>query len=315
MAWNCYDDFWKEEKLCQRTCFDQGHGYAGDDCSGGWSGVDFEGYVCRVKANAVGAWVQLGTAEDCAAGLRAMTNPHIWMATATAEMTQVLSFTVFRPNVIIMSESVDPCNLGTTVQSDMEGDSRFYMLETRLSLVENTLENPASAGSWLGGVCPAVSKTFVNKESCKLLPGCLPLGVENVQLTLNAATFQRFFTVGGRYVYAIRGLRASQSPCNRRSRWKMLDCQVDSCSVTSLPAGDAQSVQSHLTAEASQGWLRDTTIQCSSVPAGAVVQVGAETFKHVHLDEYNVFDFTDWAAAHPGGRDKITQWTGQATRR
>ena len=38
MAWNCYDDFWKEEKLCQKTCFDRGHGYDGDDCSGGWAG-------------------------------------------------------------------------------------------------------------------------------------------------------------------------------------------------------------------------------------------------------------------------------------
>ena len=38
MAWNCYDDFWKEEKLCQKTCFDRGHGYNGDDCSGGWAG-------------------------------------------------------------------------------------------------------------------------------------------------------------------------------------------------------------------------------------------------------------------------------------
>lgn len=311
MAWNCYDDFWKEEKLCQKTCFDRGHGYNGDDCSGGWAGVEFDGYVCRVKANSVGAWVQLGTAEDCTEGLRAMTNPRVWRSTASAEMTQSLSFRAFRPDVILMSKSVDPCNLGTVIQSDVEGDLRFYMLEARLNLVENTLERPASADSWIGGVCPAVSRTFVNWNSCKLLPGCLPLGVESVQLTLNAATFQRFFTVGGRYVYAITGLRTSTSPCGGRSRWKRLNCQEESCSTTTLPASDADAIRAQLLAEASQGWLRDTTIECNSITAGAVVQVDSDYFQHVHKDEFNVYDFTDWVAAHPGGPDKITQWTSQ----
>ena len=277
------------------------------------SGVEFDGYVCRVKANSVGAWVQLGTAEDCTEGLRAMTNPRVWRSTASAEMTQSLSFRAFRPDVILMSKSVDPCNLGTVIQSDVEGDLRFYMLEARLNLVENTLERPASADSWIGGVCPAVSRTFVNWNSCKLLPGCLPLGVESVQLTLNAATFQRFFTVGGRYVYAITGLRTSTSPCGGRSRWKRLNCQEESCSTTTLPASDADAIRAQLLAEASQGWLRDTTIECNSIAAGAVVQVDSDYFQHVHKDEFNVYDFTDWVAAHPGGPDKITQWTSQAT--
>ena len=276
------------------------------------AGVQFDGYICRVQANAVGAWVLLGTTEDCTAGLRAMTNPHVWRSMATAEMMQTLSFTIFRPNVILMTSPVDPCNLGTVVRSDVEGEARFYMLEPRLNLVENTLEKPASAGSWLGGVCPAVSRTFVNRQSCKLLPGCLPLGVESIQLTLNAEAFQRFFTVGQRYVYAITGLRTSTSPCNRKSRWKRLDCNVDSCATSSLPTSDMEAIQAQLTAEAAQGWLRDATIECNSITAGALVQVGSEYFQHVHLDEFSVYDFTDWAAAHPGGRDKITQWTNQA---
>ena len=242
-----------------------------------------------------------------------MTNPHVWRSAATAEMIQSLHFTVFRPDVILMSSPVDPCNIGTVVRSDVEyAEGRFYMLEPRLTLTENTLERPASAGSWLGGVCPAVSRTFLNEKTCKLLPGCLPLGVESIRLTLNAATFQRFFTVGGRYVYAIAGLRTSTSPCNRRSRWKRLDCQQESCTTTSLPTSDATAISSQLMAEASQGWLRDTTIECNSIAAGAVVQVGSDYFQHVHLDEFNVYDFTDWVAAHPGGPDKITQWTSQA---
>ncbi|CAJ1350015.1 unnamed protein product [Effrenium voratum] len=311
MAWNCYEEFWKESELCQQTCFDQGHGYAGDDCSSGWVGVTFEGFVCRVKENAVGAWVQLGTSSGCEQGLMAMTNPHVWRASPTSDMTQALNFIVFRPGVIHLTASPDQCNLGTIVRSDVEATGRFYLLESRLELVENTVEKPASSGSWVRGTCPAVTRTFLNAGSCKLLPGCLPVGVQQIQLPLDSASFQKFFAVGGRYVYAIKGLRTSAAPCGQRSRWKKLDCATESCSTTSMPSASRDAIQAELTASASQGWLRDVDLTCSNVPANAVVEVGSDTFQHVHLDEFNVFDFTDWSNQHPGGKSKITQWTSQ----
>lgn len=232
------------------------------------------------------------------------------------EMTQSLSFAVFQTSVIHLLTSPAQCNLGTVVRSDVEAGGRFYLLQPRLELVENTIEQPASSGSWAGGTCPAVSKTFLNEASCKLLPGCLPLGIVDIQVVLNAASFQKFFNVGGRYVYAITGLRTSTSPCNRRSRWKKLDCSTESCTASSLSPDDQQAIQSELSAESAQGWLRDVDISCSDVNVAAqrVVQVGNDYFQHVHLDEMNVFDFSDWVSEHPGGPDKITQWTSMAAR-
>jgi len=310
-SWSCPDESWRSQESCQQTCFDLGYGHPGDDCSTGWPGVIFDGFLCNVREDAVGAWVQLSTSSDCTAGLRAMTNPHIWRANPTPEMTQSLSFAVFQTSVIHLLTSPAQCNLGTVVRSDVEAGGRFYLLQPRLELVENTIEQPASSGSWAGGTCPAVSKTFLNEASCKLLPGCLPLGIVDIQVVLNAASFQKFFNVGGRYVYAITGLRTSTSPCNRRSRWKKLDCSTESCTASSLSPDDQQAIQSELSAESAQGWLRDVDISCSDVNVAAqrVVQVGNDYFQHVHLDEMNVFDFSDWVSEHPGGPDKITQWT------
>ena len=212
--------------------------------------------------------------------------------------------------MIHLSAAPTVCNLGTVVRSEAEGVERFYRLEPRLRLVQNTLEEPASSSSWGGGACPAVPRSFLNEGSCKLLPGCLPLGTAQVQVLLDAASLQQFFEVGGRYVFAIKGLRTSKPPCNRRARWKQLDCSIDSCSPSSLSTDDLAAVQGELSA--AQGWLRDVDIDCSNVPAQAVVQVGSQHFQHTHLDEFNVYDFTDWVNSHPGGPDKITRWTNEA---
>lgn len=220
-----------------------------------------------------------------------------------------MNFSVFRQGVLHLSAAPAVCNLGTVVRSEAEGAERFYHLEPRLRLVQNTMEEPASSSSW-GGSCPAVSKTFLNEGSCKLLPGCLPLGTAQVQVLLDTESFRQFFQVGGRYVFAIKGLRTSVAPCQRRSRWRRLDCATESCVPSSLGADDLAAVQGELSA--AEGWLRDVDIECGNVPAQAVVEVGSEHFQHTHLDEFNVYDFTDWVYAHPGGQEKITQWTNQA---
>ena len=75
----------------------------------------------------------------------------VWRASPTSDMTQALNFIVFRPGVIHLTASPDQCNLGTIVRSDVEATGRFYLLESRLELVENTVEKPASSGSWVRG--------------------------------------------------------------------------------------------------------------------------------------------------------------------
>jgi len=179
-----------------------------------------------------------------------------------------------------------------------------------LALVENTLSSPATSESWVGGRCPSVARSFVNEGSCQLLPGCAPIELRSVSLQLNVSTLEKFFTTGKRYVYAVTQLLTLTPPCGNLSRWKRLDCGSVPCLATELSsASDADAVKAALVAAADQGWLRDVSVQCTAVPEDAIVQVGSEYFQHVHLQEYNVYDFTDWVTKHPGGPDKIMQWT------
>eukprot|EP00933_Yihiella_yeosuensis_P021713 TRINITY_DN1715_c0_g1_i2.p1 TRINITY_DN1715_c0_g1~~TRINITY_DN1715_c0_g1_i2.p1 ORF type:complete len:1866 (-),score=308.01 TRINITY_DN1715_c0_g1_i2:397-5517(-) len=313
MSWSCLDDWWISYKLCQQTCYDEGYGYENDDCSAGWPSLDYTGYICSVRSEAVGSWVRLSLYENCQSSFLHLPNPGVWMRSPSAEMIQNLDFQVFKPRILLLQKSPSQCNLPPFIRSDWEVAGRFYRLESRLELLQNTLDAPASSGSWSGGQCPSVAKTFLNEKGCKLLPGCLPLGSQNVHFELTATNLAKFFTIGGRYVYAVTGLRPSASPCGVLSRWKKLDCNTDTCVVTSLPAADADTIVNTLQSEVAQGWLRDVQPSCAaaSVAAGSVVQVGSDFFKHVHLDEYNVFDFSDWVVAHPGGRDKIKQWTSK----
>ena len=38
------------------------------------------------------------------------------------------------------------------------------------------------------------------------------------------------------------------------------------------------------------------------------IQVGADCYTHVHMDEYNVYDFSGWVTNHPGGEYNIEKW-------
>lgn len=51
----------------------------------------------------------------------------------------------------------------------------FYRQRVQGNLVENTVENPASAATWSGGECPSVPRSFLNEANCQLLLGCAPL--------------------------------------------------------------------------------------------------------------------------------------------
>ena len=78
-------------------------------------GVTFEGFVCRVKENAVGAWVQLGTSSGCEQGLMAMTNPHVsWRLPATrflrlVEFWSLVGFTACSRKHVSFSRGSTDC--------------------------------------------------------------------------------------------------------------------------------------------------------------------------------------------------------------
>jgi len=303
------DSVWVEDQYCAQTCFNLGLGYEEDDCSPGWPSFSYEGYICKVSYDSTRAWIKLSTSSSCTGAFTAMLNPGVWKSNPDDSITQPLLFDVFRPGVLLLKEPPAQCNLGTIVQSNVESDGRFYMLEERLELLENTLENPAATGV-TGGKCPTVPKTFLNEHSCKLLPGCLALGQQGLTVSLTLDTLAKFFSVGGRYVYVVSGLRTTASPCGKVSRWKQLACP-SACVASDLENATAETIRTSIQQAADQGHVRDIDLSCSGVDAGSIVQVGDVFFQHVHNDEDNVFDFTDWTLQHPGGASKIKQFTSK----
>ncbi|CAE6922516.1 unnamed protein product [Symbiodinium natans] len=305
---NCIkDEVWVEEQYCQKSCFEEALAYENMDCSPGWAGLNYEGYICSIHADETRAWVKLNTRESCEGESTEtyMLNPGVWKANPDITMTQTLAFEIFRPGVLILKEPPSACNLGTIVQSSKEKPNQFYMLEERLELLENTLENPAATGV-TGGKCPTVARTFLNEHSCRLLPGCLPLGQEKLSVALTTQNLEKFFSVGGRYVFQVSGLRTAISPCGVPSRWK----KCSGCTASTLAAEEIAQVAAAIEEASEQGDLRDIDVSCSGVPAESVIPVGSDLFQHVHKDEGSVYDFTDWTLQHPGGAAKIKQFTG-----
>ena len=264
-----------------------------------WASTNYQGYICEVGSN-----VLVSEEADCA-NTQSRQAPLPW-ASAPASVGAV--FEELKPGTLVLKEAQANCQLTDVIQSA----GTFYVHEPRAALVENTLEAPATSETWLGGQCPSVPRSFVNEASCKLLPGCAPLEMRGVQLELNLSTLEKFFQASGRYVYAVTQFLTTEPPCGeQQSRWKRLDCSMVTCTATALSGSDEALLRAALVEEQSQGWLRDVIVGCSNVPEDAIVEVNGEFFQHVHPHEYNVYDFSDWVAAHPGGPDKIRQWTGR----
>lgn len=307
---NCIkDEVWVEEQYCQKSCFEENLAYDNMDCSPGWAGMDYEGYICTVDGDATRAWVKLNTKESCEGSSTEtyMLNPGVWKANPDSTMTQPLAFEVFKPGVLMLTEPPSKCNLGTIIRSSREKPNQFYMLEERLELLENTLESPSATGV-SGGKCPTVARTFLNEHTCRLLPGCLPLGQDKLSVALTTHNLAKFFTVGGRYVYEVSGLITTKTPCGKTSRWKK--CSSGCIATSGLSDSDIDKIADALQAASEEGDVRDIDVSCSNVDAESIVAVGSDLFQHVHKDEGSVYDFTDWVLQHPGGAAKIKQFTG-----
>lgn len=268
-----------------------------------WASFSFDGYICEVGDN-----VLLSQEDDCA-NTQSRQAPLPWSITPTQTGGRGVVFEVKTPGTLVLKEAPADCDLTDVIESDAESAGTLYLHEPRVALVENTLEAPATSENWLGGQCPSVPRSFVNEASCRLLPGCAPLEMRGVQVDLNVSTLEKFFQTGGRYVYALTDLLAVESSCNQLSRWKQLDCGAVDCTASTLTDSDIALVRSALAEEA--GWLRDINVGCSSVPENSIVEVDGKFFQNVHPQEHNVYDFSDWVSNHPGGPDKILQWTAR----
>jgi len=296
---HCYrNDFWISRSLCEQGCYNSGLGYKGLDCSRSWAGFTFRGYICGVHEG-VASWVGLSSTSDCTVK-QGMQNPAIWFADPSNVSVTSLQMKELTPGVVILSQTSAGCNLNDFIQSN----GKIYMHDSRLELLQNTLDEPATTSSSASS-CPNVQRTFLNGKSCKKAAACTPLHLRSAPVPLDAAGLKKFYDVQGRYLYEIVGLDITTSPCRTTSRWKRVTCNGN-CATAGLSTSDVSLVVGALQLQG--GWLRDINVNCNSIPAKATVQVGSEYFKNVHLHEHNVYDFSAWADVHPGGKSFITQW-------
>ena len=217
----------------------------------------------------------------------------------------------------------------------------YYKFDSRMKLVENTVESPARVKSYAhgnNGVCPLTPKTFTNDGTCiqRRNDVCTPLVFSaGTIIKLDRNTLRKFYTVSQRYVYAIKGLRLldSTSGFHRRS-----PCQQGYIDKYRTPEGRARFIRTNGTCPSDSKWLptdgtgavilaalrnetgpntgdiRDIAAWkftasnggiCSESEdaIGASIDLDGDCWTQVHPHEQNVYDCTTWVMTHPGNNN------------
>ncbi|KAL7567214.1 hypothetical protein ACA910_021201 [Epithemia clementina (nom. ined.)] len=211
------------------------------------------------------------------------------------------------------------------------------------TLVDQTIGVKHSAPA----LCANAPRTWLNEASCQLSQhpqvcdrSLTDKDEEPLLVTLNATTLQLFYSLtssdqGGagaaRYIYAVQGLRLEEDdeappPCRptARSRWMAVATNTteSDCLVNSQLQNQTLRTLSRLLTYNWDGTdrLRDILLKVpvrsrvgvcddKDVEAkGFRVFAAGTCWQQVHPDEWQVFDFSDWLALHPGGADKLTQF-------
>ncbi len=173
-------------------------------------------------------------------------------------------------------------------------------------------------------------------ESCILsneTTSCSPFRA-NPRFTLTADVVRSFFQVTGRYVYTIRDLQVTtttvKSPCTPYVRHRWLKITDSKCRTTGIDIatnatlvwlmteyGDWDS--NDLLVDIHLEWIGNHGKTCNSAnTVGMKLLVNGVCYKHIHPDEYSVYDFTYWTLpdTHPGNaialanghRNPIKKW-------
>lgn len=199
---------------------ESGPGQGGEDCSdGGWPALaqqSYQGYICRADDD-VGGIVQLSKSINCA-GPEFLPNPAIFLSDAglSTPADEKLFVGAAAPGVRVLLRDMPSCKRFVRFAGD---PAPIYAADDpRLALVANTVEEPAADKST--SMCMTVPMTFLNEEGCKLSPACSAAGQraadgESRMVRLDAAT-RAIFHQEGRYIFEVRDLRPTESPCARR---------------------------------------------------------------------------------------------------
>ena len=184
-------------------------------------------------------------------------------------------------------------------------EGAHYRHDARLRTLDNTPAAPATASEAASypAACPTVAKTIFNQAGCVMADTCAATQFSSVPFVLDADRIKQFYSVGGKYVYYVDGLRLEdefeESPCDAPSRWRRVG---DSCaSPTALDAETLASLAAAFAAAAADTnpHVRDVvaegncTTELDGVSAiGASLDVAGGCWQHVHPDTFSVHDFS-----------------------
>jgi len=186
----------------------------------------------------------------------------------------------------------------------------FYRYDPRVRTLENSLTSPALNGDD-AGECPAVVRTFLNKDSCIKSPACSQPITGSAPMTLDDATLRAWFTESNVYAYRVMGLELQDpfrvSPCESGpSRWLRI---AGTCPSATLGIDSVTNETIHSALDSSTDpnpYVRDISLtgaDCTDTAdetIGMQIQVGNECFEHVHPHLFDVRDFSLWTIIHDG---------------
>jgi cullin-associated NEDD8-dissociated protein 1 len=195
-------------------------------------------------------------------------------------------------------------------------DGKYWLHDPRFVVDENSLEKPNNE------ICSSAPPTFLNEASCVIsqtapcVTSSAPLSVSStVQLTI--ATLQQAYKDTGKLMYAVNGLRGPWDPpckAGTTSRWVVVN--VD-CTDTTMKDSTRTFLQ-NLLVEAkttqSNPYMLDVFMPfagCDATDANGLyyrIAANGKCYENVHPNHWQVFDFTAWAAQHPGGAPAIEQF-------
>ena len=213
----------------------------------------------------------------------------------------------------------DPIFVRAWSNSDFSGSFEYYIGDKRLELIDNSLESTAQKASAFTQLCPTSPKTFLNQDSCKIMPECSAPTYQTTEIQLNDATIRNFYLKDGIYAYRVNGLRLDSwdTPCggDDSHRWTRRSASLDGAGCpggeTSLPFSIKSALLAGLTAtldDASAGALAIDvpvdTYSCSdpdnSATGASIYVSGRGCWTHSHEDEWTVFDLSRWTMLHNG---------------
>jgi hypothetical protein len=238
----------------------------------------------------------------------------------------------FNEGSVILQSRTGVCN--TPFAKYMKLDGKYYKHDLRLKLSENTQSDPVTSPTSVNFInttsnhqqetgrfarCPDVPMNPFNRGSCRRSTACLPLLFDTTMFTLDASNLKKFYTISGKYVYYITGLRLEASyavsPCTGTSRWKKLSgACASNGGETGVDAGTKLAMVFAIdnTTDTINPYVRDVHVTgtCNANNGGvssiaAKIEVDGTCWEHVHPELFNVYDLSYFSTNHGGNGNFI----------